>query len=99
MEKITTNLGITERTKSLCEIIGVCSDFINEEGMLQHVGRKLGVNVMLTPKCHAEMAAGEGIDYIWACSKEYNGNLTLSHKRGKERFNDGVRASHCQQKF
>ena len=24
-------LGITERTKSLCEIIGVCSDFINEE--------------------------------------------------------------------
>ncbi len=32
--------------------------------MMQYIGTKLGVEVMLTPKCHAEIA-GEGVEYMW----------------------------------
>jgi hypothetical protein len=38
---------------------------------------------MLTPKCHAEIA-GEGVEYMWTCSKGAYRNLTLKEKRGKE---------------
>ena len=59
---------------------------------MQHIGKKLGVNVLLTPKCHAEIA-GEGIEYVWACSKGAYRNLALKEKRGKEKFGKSVR--HC----
>jgi len=62
-----------------------CHDFANEEGMLQFVARKIGVEVMLTPKCHAELA-GEGVEYMWACSKNAYRNLSLNKKKGKENF-------------
>jgi hypothetical protein len=85
-------LGNVDLSFSLLHLMELCPDFLNEEGMMQHVGTKLGVEVMLTPKCHAEMA-GEGVEYMWACSKGAYRNLTLKEKKGKENFMTGVR--HC----
>ena len=61
-------LGNADFSLSLCHLMAMCPDFLNEEGMMEHVGAKIGVEVMLTPKCHAEIA-GEGVEYMWACSK------------------------------
>ena len=36
--------------------MSLCSDFMNEQGILQYIGTKLGVKVMLNSKCHAEIA-------------------------------------------
>ena len=85
MERRTPSnlVGISDQTTSLRNIMGLCSDFINEEGMLQHLGRNIGVIVMLTPKCIAEMA-GKGIEYMWACSKAYYRGLTLC-QQGEEK--------------
>ena len=45
------NHEMTDRATIFRDFMGVCSDFINEEGMLQHdAGWKLGITVMLTPK-------------------------------------------------
>jgi len=70
----------------------MCADFLNEEGMLQYIATKIGVTVLLTPKCHAELA-GEGIEYMWACSKGVYRNLSLKEKKRKQNFNASVR--HC----
>jgi hypothetical protein len=63
--------------------MAMCPDFLNKEGMMEHVGLKLGVVVMLTSKCHAEMA-GKGVEYMWACSKGAYCNLTLKDKKGEK---------------
>ena len=62
-----------------------CPDFVNEEGSLQHVAKMLGVMVMLTPKCHPEMA-GEGVEYAWAGAKNAYRNLALKDKKGINNF-------------
>jgi hypothetical protein len=82
--------GIVDESLSLRHLMSMCPDFLNEEGMMEHIGKKLGVEVMLTPKCHAELA-GEGVEYMWACSKGAYRNLALKEKRGKENFNESVR--------
>ena len=43
-------------------LIASCLDFAEELTALQHVGKELGVSVIITPKFHAEMT-GEGIEY------------------------------------
>ena len=83
-------MGIIDKSKSLWCILGQCTDFINEQGMMQYIGRQLGVTVLLTPKCHAELA-GEGIEYAWGCSKGAYRNLALKEKRGKAKFMSSVR--------
>ena len=40
--------------------MGMCSDFLNEEGMMQHIAKSIGVIVLLTPKCHGCWACGRG---------------------------------------
>ena len=85
-------LGIVNNVNSLRHIMGMCADFLNEEGMLQYIATKIGVTVLLTPKCHAELA-GEGIEYMWACSKGAYRNLSLKEKKRKQNFNASVR--HC----
>ena len=40
------------------------------------------VEVIMTPKCHAKLA-GEGVEYMWACSKGAYRNLALKDKKGK----------------
>ena len=48
---------------SLRILMASCLDFFAEEmTALQHVGKELGVSVIISPKFHAEMA-GEGIEY------------------------------------
>lgn len=69
----------------LDELLGQCSDFLNEKSLLQHHAEVMGVCVLATPKCHAELA-GEGVEYAWACSKGKYRNLSLSKKRGKTSF-------------
>jgi hypothetical protein len=82
--------GIVDLNTSLRHLMGVCSDFVNEKGMMEFVGAKLGVEVILTPKCHAELA-GEGVEYMWACAKGFYRNLSLKEKTGMGKFNESVR--------
>ena len=49
-------LGNVDVSLSLKHLMAMCPDFLYEEGMMEHIGAKLGVKVMLTPKCHAELA-------------------------------------------
>lgn len=84
------DLGTVDDSTSLRQIMGMCHDFMNEEGMLQHIAKTLGVKVLLTPKCHAELA-GEGVEYVWACSKGAYRNLSLQAKKGKDNFKASIR--------
>ena len=86
------DLGTVDESTSLRHIMGMCFDFLNEEGMMQHIAKEIGVVVLLTPKCHAELA-GEGVEYLWACAKGAYRNLTLRQKKGKDNFKTSVR--HC----
>jgi hypothetical protein len=70
---------------SLRHIMGFCHDFVNEEGMLQHIAKRLGAEVLLTPKCRAELA-GEGVEYILGGAKGEYRRLSLAEKRGKDNF-------------
>ena len=54
---------------SLKYLMASCLDFAEEMTALQHVGKELGVSVIISPKFHAEMA-GEGIKYSWGISKK-----------------------------
>ena len=77
-------LGTVDNSTSLRHIMGLCTDFLNEEGMLQHVAKGLGVKILLTPKCHAELA-GEGVKYVWACAKAQEGRLPKHEPLTEER--------------
>jgi hypothetical protein len=56
---------------SLRQILANCRDFKEEEMVLQHKGRQLGVKVLLSPKFHAELAV-ESVEYSWwAHAKAY----------------------------
>ena len=74
--------------------MGLCHDFINEDDMLQHTAKCLGIEeVLLTPKCHAELA-GEGEEYIWGGVKGEHRRLSLAQKSvGKDNFNTSL--YHC----
>ena len=52
-----------EQWSLLC-LMASCLDFAKELTALQHVGKELGVLVIISPKFHAELA-GEGIEYSW----------------------------------
>lgn len=62
-----------------------CLDFAEEMTALQHVGKELGVLVIISPKFHAEMA-GEGIEYSWGITKGFYRRKPLNSKRSKEGF-------------
>jgi hypothetical protein len=67
----------------------MCHDFLNEEGMLQHIANCLGVKVIVTPKCHAELP-GEGIEYLWGQAKGIYRSLSLNEKKGKDNFKASI---------
>ena len=54
------------------------------------MGRKMGVLVDRTPKCHCKLA-GEGVEYSWGCAKNTYRRVPLKNKRGKENFRKVVR--------
>jgi hypothetical protein len=65
------------------------SDFQDEGTLLQYHGRKQGVKVDQTPKCHPEMA-GEGVKYDWAAAKGFYCCLPICEKRSKAKFCESV---------
>ena len=83
-------LGMIDTSASLRHIMGMCHDFLNEEEMLQHIANCLGVNVILTPKCLAELAC-ECIEYLWGQAKGTYRSLSLNHqKKGKDNFKSSI---------
>jgi hypothetical protein len=82
--------GVVQPESSLKHILRSCRDFQEEESLLQFMGRKVGVLVDRTPKCHCELA-GEGIEYSWGCAKNYYRNLPIKDKKSKELFKESVR--------
>jgi hypothetical protein len=55
---------------SLKHLMSSCTDFEEEETMLQSMATMICVQVDRSPKCHCEIA-GEGIKYAWACAKNH----------------------------
>jgi hypothetical protein len=70
-------------------LMSLLTDFINEETLLQHHGRLLGVKAERTPKCHPEIA-GEGIEHDWGCAKGVCRRLPTSEKRTKKKLGESV---------
>jgi hypothetical protein len=64
---------------SLKLLMTSCTDFKEEETMLQSIGAKMGILVNRSPKCHCEIA-GEGLEYSWACMKNHYGRVLLDKK-------------------
>ena len=77
---------------SLRFLMASCLDFAEEMTALQHVGRELGVSVIITPKFHAELA-GEGVESRWGVSKGVYRRKPLRAKKSKESFK--VNHSRC----
>jgi hypothetical protein len=73
-----------------------CTDFEEEESLLQSTGRVLSVLIDRTPECHCELA-GEGIEYSWGCAKNRYRTEKLSEKRTKANFLKTVRMCVSQQ--
>ena len=92
MKGKTDELGNIINNTSLIYLMANCTDFANEETLLQHKGREMGVLVDRTPKCHPELA-GEGIEYTWGCSKGYYRRLPIQRKRGLQNFKSSVQLS------
>ena len=86
------DLGTVGDSTSLRHIMGMCFNFLNEEGMMQHIAKEIVVVVLRTPKCDAELA-GEGVEYLWACAKGAYRHITLCQKKGKDNFKASVH--HC----
>ena len=78
-------------TTSLKHIMKMCHDFLNEEGMLQHIANCPGIKVKLTPKCHAAKLAGDGIKYLWGQAKGTYRSLLLNQKKGKDVFKKSIK--------
>ncbi len=83
-------MGILQHHTSLKFLLGNCTDFVEEEMLLQSKGSALGVLVDRTPKCRCELA-GEGIEYLWGCTKNFYRQQPLKDKRKKESFRITVR--------
>ncbi|KAG7357055.1 hypothetical protein IV203_001743 [Nitzschia inconspicua] len=81
--------GTLNDEKSLRSIVGQCTDFQNELTHLQVMANELKVQVMFTPKFHAEMA-GEGIEYSWGFAKGSYRRKPLQKKRKRVDFEDLV---------
>ncbi len=84
------DLGTVDDSTSLWHTMGMCFDFLNKEGMMQHIAKEIGAVVLLTPKCHAELA-GEGVELLWACAKGAYRKMTLCQKKEKDNFKASVR--------
>ena len=82
--------GVLRPETSLKQLLAGCTDFKEEESLLQSMGRKMGVFIDQTPKCHCVLA-GEGIEYSWDCAKNFYWRISIRQRRKKEAFRDMVR--------
>jgi hypothetical protein len=83
--------GVIQKETSLKHLMSNCTDFEEEESLLQSMGRQMGVMIDRTPKCHCEMA-GEGVEYSWGCAKNAYRAKPIGEKRGKETYRNTVRS-------
>jgi hypothetical protein len=77
-------------TTSLKYLMSNCTDFIEEESLLQLMGHQMGATIDRTPKCHPEIA-GEGIEYSWACLKNKYRLLSLGKRRSRDKFKECIK--------
>ena len=75
---------------SLDHLLSTCTDFVDEESLLQMKVRKLGAVCIHSPKYHCEMA-GEGIEYSWGNAKMKYRRIKASSKRSNAQFLSQVR--------
>ncbi|KAI2509347.1 hypothetical protein MHU86_5100 [Fragilaria crotonensis] len=85
-------LGLLLTTVQTYGISWVYVTTLSTKRMLQHIAKRLGTEVLLTPKCHAELA-GEGVEYIWGGAKGEYRRFSLAEKRGKDNFKSSLH--HC----
>ena len=81
--------GKVDCSKSYKKLMESCTDFKREKTALQHLGEKLQVTVGATPKYHAEIA-GEGIEYVWALSKNWFKRQPLTKRKTRGQFKELV---------
>ena len=70
---------------SLKAMISNLADFRNEDTLLQHRAKELGVQIDCSPKYHPEIA-GEAIESCWGLSKNTYRFYRIEQKRSKENF-------------
>ena len=75
----TTGVVTVDKSTSVSQVLGQCDDFKNEKTQLMYILDLLGVQLILTPKCHPEIA-GRGVEYCWGYSK----------MRFRGEFNDAI---------
>ena len=73
--------GVVTRNKetSVIRMLEKCDDFKNEKKQLMHIMDLIDARLILTPKCHPEIA-GRGVEYAWGYSK----------LRFRQDFNDAI---------
>ncbi|CAM9872720.1 unnamed protein product, partial [Pylaiella littoralis] len=67
-EGMSAAVGVTD-DKNIEKILQAQPDFKNERTALQHVVKSRGHILLMSPKCHPEVA-GVGIEYSWGFSKQ-----------------------------
>ncbi len=77
--------GVVQKETSLKYLMSNCTDFEEEESLLQAMGQQMGVMVYRTPKCHCKMA-GERVEYSWGCTKNAYRARPIGEKRGEETY-------------
>jgi hypothetical protein len=75
---------------SLKYLIANCTDFVEEESLLQSMGYQMGGIIDGTPKSHPKLA-GEGIKHSWAKAKNKYRLLPLGEWRGRDKFKECVK--------
>ena len=84
--------GGIKKCTSIKHLVENLPDFQEQETLLQYHGRKLGVEVERSPKCHCEIA-GEGIEYDWGAAKLYYRRMPHARKKRKANFHQLVHES------
>ena len=77
--------GRVDFSLSYVHLMKNCEDFKTEKMSLQDLASKIGVEVRSSPKYHAELA-GEGIEYVWALTKNWFKRQPLSQRKTRGQF-------------
>ena len=80
---------------SLRSLMSECLDFKEEETALNYLGSQLGVQVLLTPKFHAELTGEGRVEFSWGNAKAFYRRILLSKQRGQENLKQCVRELSC----
>ena len=82
-------LGNIIQETSLDQLLAACTDFCEEESMLQTNLKKMGAYCWHSPKFHCELA-GEGIEYSWGNAKMKYRRLRVKDRNTVSKFHQRV---------